>query len=120
MTRRSVFLEAGGFDKSFRVAFGDVDYCLRLHRLGLRTIYTPHALLFHEESSTRRGWTPAQDVALFKERWGTYSDPYASEGVRKVVRPYVPRTCDETPPVVTAPLFEAPAYSTEESRKARR
>jgi GT2 family glycosyltransferase len=55
LVRRSVFEEAGGFDETrFPVSFNDVDLCLRLGRLGYRVLYTPHAVLYHRESLSRR------------------------------------------------------------------
>jgi GT2 family glycosyltransferase len=39
--------------EAFPVAFNDVDLCLRLGQRGLRTLYTPHATLYHHESMTR-------------------------------------------------------------------
>ncbi|GGC67650.1 glycosyltransferase [Chelatococcus reniformis] len=54
MTRRSLYRELGGLDETqFSVNFNDVDYCLRLSRAGLRTVFTPHARLIHNESSSR-------------------------------------------------------------------
>lgn len=65
----------GGFDESFAVAFNDVDFCLRLQALGLRTIYTPHAVLRHRESASR-GLDQGEKRARFRderqrfgERW---------------------------------------------------
>lgn len=52
MSRRSVFLEVGGFDEIFPVDFNDVDYCLRVGRAGYRIVYTPYARLFHHESAS--------------------------------------------------------------------
>ncbi len=52
--RRDVFLEVGGFDEArFKVAFNDVDLCLRLGDFGYRVVCTPAAELFHLESTTR-------------------------------------------------------------------
>lgn len=52
--RRSVFLEAGGFDEqTFAVAFNDVDLCLRLRDYGYRAVWTPFAVLEHLESASR-------------------------------------------------------------------
>ncbi|MEM6533792.1 MAG: glycosyltransferase [Myxococcota bacterium] len=51
--RRSVFDEVEGFDEQFRVAYGDVDLCLRASAAGYRTVYTPYAELTHHESATR-------------------------------------------------------------------
>jgi glycosyltransferase involved in cell wall biosynthesis len=44
----------GGLDEvNLKVAFNDVDFCLRLREAGLRNVWTPYAELFHHESATR-------------------------------------------------------------------
>ena len=50
MIRKAVFKEAGNFDIGFRVAYNDIDLCLKVRRLGYRVIWTPHAELRHYES----------------------------------------------------------------------
>ena len=48
------FLDVGGFDENnLKVAFNDVDICLKLQKKGLRNLYTPHAVLYHHESKSR-------------------------------------------------------------------
>ena len=48
------FLNVGGFDENnLKVAFNDVDICLKLQKKGLRNLYTPHAVLYHHESKSR-------------------------------------------------------------------
>lgn len=50
LTPRSLFDESGGFSSDFAPAYGeDVDYCLRLKRRGLRTLYEPGATVVHLE-----------------------------------------------------------------------
>lgn len=44
---------ANGLDETFRVAYNDVDFCLRLRALGLWNVWTPYAELYHHESATR-------------------------------------------------------------------
>ena len=54
LVRRSAYLEAGGFDEThLKVAFNDVDFCLRLRQHGYRIVYTPYAELYHAESASR-------------------------------------------------------------------
>ena len=36
-----------------KVAFNDVDFCLRIGTLGLRNVWSPYALLYHHESISR-------------------------------------------------------------------
>jgi len=54
MVKRSLFVKLKGFnEKDLAVAFNDVDFCLRLEKLGLKNIYTPYAELYHYESVSR-------------------------------------------------------------------
>lgn len=54
LVRKSVFDEAGGLnEEQLKVAFNDVDFCLRLGKLGYTNIWSPYALLYHHESATR-------------------------------------------------------------------
>jgi len=80
MVARPRFLALGGFDEAFRVAFGDVDFCLRLRAQGLLIVYTPVARLYHHESATRGSLHPPDDDRLFRRRWRPYfegrRDPY--------------------------------------------
>jgi GT2 family glycosyltransferase len=67
--RRSSYLAVEGMDAvRFPVAFNDIDLCLRLERLGLRTIWTPFAEIMHKESSTRGSdASPAQRERFLRE-----------------------------------------------------
>ena len=53
LVRRQTYLEVGGLDESFAVAFNDVDFCLRLQERGLRNVWTPFATVIHHESKSR-------------------------------------------------------------------
>ena len=79
VVRKDRYLEVGGFDGShLKEAFADVDFCLRLGEVGLRTLWTPYAeLLDHKPAAReRKGGEPASspymdDVAYMKRRWGS-------------------------------------------------
>lgn len=52
--RKSIYQEVGGLDAvNLKVAFNDVDFCLRVREAGYRNVWTPYAELFHHESATR-------------------------------------------------------------------
>ena len=54
MTRRDVFENLGGLnERDLRIAFNDIDYCLRAREAGYLIVYTPYALLYHYESKSR-------------------------------------------------------------------
>ena len=79
MIRKSVFLEVGGFDEQLRVAFNDVDLCLRLREKGYLVVYTPYAVLYHLESASRKKIHPMSDETYFRTRWRevlSAGDPY--------------------------------------------
>jgi GT2 family glycosyltransferase len=79
MVSRRAFEELDGFDESLRVAFNDVDYCLRALKAGYRVIYTPYATLVHHESASRGSLHPREDEEFFRRRWGKpgqYRDAY--------------------------------------------
>lgn len=40
-------------EKDFKVAFNDVDFCLKILEKGYRILYNPYVELFHFESKTR-------------------------------------------------------------------
>ena len=76
---RDRFLAVGGLDeKSFAVAFNDVDLCLRLNRWGCQSLYEPRATLIHHESVSR-GFDRdpvgaarlAAELDALKRLWGT-------------------------------------------------
>ena len=91
--RRDLYQQVGGLDeRTFPVAYNDVDFCLKLRELGLRNIWTPHARLIHHESATRGApVTPAQlarlerETAALQTRWHTetFEDPYHSPNLSR-------------------------------------
>jgi O-antigen biosynthesis protein len=89
ITRRSVFAELKGFDESFRVAYGDVDYCLRARERDYLVVYTPYAALYHHESASRGDNHPPEDEKLARRRWGGLTDPYYNYAFDDVLQPWV-------------------------------
>jgi glycosyltransferase involved in cell wall biosynthesis len=76
--RRNIYLQAEGMDENnLKIAFNDVDFCLKVKELGYRNIWTPYAELYHHESATRREEDNAEKKARFaaevcymQQRWG--------------------------------------------------
>jgi glycosyltransferase involved in cell wall biosynthesis len=69
VVRRDVFEEVGGLnEEDLKVAFNDVDFCMKIRAAGYRNIWTPHAELYHHESATR-GYedTPEKKARFYKE-----------------------------------------------------
>jgi GT2 family glycosyltransferase len=87
--RREAFDNIGGFDEAaFPVALNDIDFCLRLRKIGLRNIYRGDAVLTHHESqsrghdsvSTRSRRRAAMEREIFLSRWRHMidEDPFGS------------------------------------------
>ncbi len=52
--RREVYQQVGGLDEDkLKVAFNDVDFCLKVRAAGYRNFWTPYAELYHHESASR-------------------------------------------------------------------
>ena len=77
--KRSVFNELGGFDaEHFATAYNDADLCLRAWELGYRTVYTPHALLYHHESASRGLENNSEKKARWKKEADYMKDKWSS------------------------------------------
>jgi len=62
MLRASIFRKLGGFDPRFFMYAEDMDLCYRIHKLGLRILHAPHAVIIHHgggSSSTQFSKFPA-------------------------------------------------------------
>ncbi|MEQ1727497.1 MAG: glycosyltransferase [Vicinamibacterales bacterium] len=67
-TRRSLFLECGGFDQRYAPAYyEDTDYCFALRERGLRVVYQPLSIVEHVEGGTA-GRDESRGVKHFQER----------------------------------------------------
>lgn len=86
MLRREVWEQVGGLDEHFKVAFNDVDLCMRIRQAGYLIVWTPFAELYHYESKSRGlEDTPQKQKRFegesrrFQERWAkelAAGDPY--------------------------------------------
>ncbi len=78
MMRKRVFEQVGGFDQiNLKVAYNDVDLCLKVLAQGYRNVWTPYAELIHYESKSR-GKKPSwwqrrklhKEEQFLKQKWG--------------------------------------------------
>jgi len=75
--RKELYEKVGGFNEDLRVAFNDIDFCLKIREAGYRNLYTPYAELYHHESATRGYENTSEKQVRFeaesrymKQRWG--------------------------------------------------
>jgi ADP-heptose:LPS heptosyltransferase/GT2 family glycosyltransferase len=93
MIRRDTFTELGGFDEAHEIINNDLDFCLRAHRAGLRTVFTPYATLIHHEKASRALLDETHDAGRFAAAWGerlAIGDPFFNPYLSKSYDDYVP------------------------------
>lgn len=107
LTNKMVYRAVGGLDETrLKVAFNDVDYCLRLRDAGRRVVWTPHAVLYHHESVSRgKEDAPSQrrrfkaEVRYMRKRWAhvMHHDPYYNPNLNYLQADF---TLNATPGIV--------------------
>lgn len=86
MVKASVYREVEGLTEELKVAFNDIDFCMKVRKAGYLVVYNPRAEWYHYESKSR-GLENTQEkierfngeVAQFLDRWGDQvkaGDPY--------------------------------------------
>ncbi len=76
---KNLYLQAGGLNENdLKVAFNDVDFCLRIEALGFRNVWSPYALLYHHESLSRGHENTSEKKTRFdneanymQQHWGS-------------------------------------------------
>ena len=86
MVKSSVYEEVDGLDESFKVAFNDIDFCMKVREKGYLVVFTPYAELYHYESKSRgledtpeKQMRFAGEIKKFQEKWAEElkkGDPY--------------------------------------------
>ncbi len=108
LVRREVFDRLGRFDEAHEIVNTDLDFCLRVHRAGLLTVFTPYATLIHYELASRANLKDVFDLAHFNAAWKTTfaaGDPYFNPRLSRHDDDYRP---DDEPVqwvVAGAPMF---------------
>lgn len=86
IVKKSNFEEVGGLNETdLKIAFNDVDLCLKIMKAGYQNIWTPNEDLYHHESATR-GYedTPEKikrfsgEVEYMQKKWRSVikNDPF--------------------------------------------
>jgi len=108
LVRRETFDRLGRFDEAHEIVNNDLDFCLRVHRAGLLTVFTPYATLTHHELASRAGMKDVYDLTHFNASWQMVfaaGDPYFNPRLSRHADDYQP---DDEPVqwvVAGAPMF---------------
>lgn len=92
MIKAKIFDEVKGFDETLKVAFNDVDLCMKVREKNYLVVYTPYAKLYHYESKSR-GYEDtkekkerfAKEIQTFQSKWKErlrQGDPYFNINLR--------------------------------------
>ncbi|MDD2224797.1 MAG: glycosyltransferase family 2 protein [Candidatus Shapirobacteria bacterium] len=91
MINKNKFLSVSGFDSKLKIAYNDIDLCLKLNQKGYRTVYTPFAKLYHHESisiSKNRDENQFQkEQTIMTKRWENIitNDPFYNLNLKKII-----------------------------------
>lgn len=66
MVKKSAFEEVGGFEEELKVAFNDIDFCLKIREKGHLIVYDPYVELYHYESKTRGAEDTTEKIRRFQ------------------------------------------------------
>jgi ADP-heptose:LPS heptosyltransferase/GT2 family glycosyltransferase len=110
LVRRETFDKLGRFDEAHQIVNNDLDFCLRAHRAGLLTVFTPYATLIHHELASRARMRDVFDLTHFNAAWKSLfaaGDPYFNPRLLRHADDYRP---DDEPVqwvLPGSPLFHA-------------
>lgn len=79
LVRRDHYVACGGLNETFGRHYEDVDFCLRLRRMGLRNVFVGGARMVHHESKSRGNYYDFTDRVLLLDHWESWihrGDPY--------------------------------------------
>ncbi len=93
VVRKELYEAVGGLDEAhLKVAFNDVDLCLKIMQKGYRNIWTPYVELYHHESVSRGAEDDEvkqkrfqKEVEYMKKKWGKIlkEDPFYNTNLTK-------------------------------------
>lgn len=103
MVSKSIYNEVNGLDEGYRVAFNDVDFCMKVREKGYLVIFTPYTELYHYESKSRGAEnTPEKierfnnEIKRFEQKWGLWmKDPYYNSNLTLIREDFSLKEDDE-------------------------
>lgn len=105
MVKKSVFDEVNGLDEDFKVAFNDIDFCMKVRDKGYLIVYNPYCEFYHYESKSR-GLEDTDEkverfngeIKRFRGKWNKEleaGDPFYNKNLSLIRADYSLRSDDE-------------------------
>ena len=98
LVKRKVFDAVNGLDETLKVAFNDIDFCLKVRKLGYLVVFNPYVELYHYESKSRglensveKVERFSQEIEFFRNKWNDIlenGDPYYNPNLTLVKSDY--------------------------------
>ncbi len=79
MVDAQIFHQVGGFTKELRVAFNDIDFCMKVRSLGKLIVYNPYAELYHFESKSRGLEDTQEKIERFNQEMAKFLDHWSDQ-----------------------------------------
>ena len=88
MTRKSLYNLVKGYDEHLAISFNDIDYCLKIRKLGYHVVYEPKSELIHLESVSRKPSMNVDELNRFYEKWPDLAnDPFYNQDMLSICPP---------------------------------
>ena len=98
LVKNSVFEEVQGLNEELKVAFNDIDFCMKIRKAGYLIVYNPYAELYHYESKSRGMEDSPEkkkrfnsEKSIFRKYWPQIlknGDPYYNPNLSLMVKDY--------------------------------
>ncbi|MGL5260223.1 MAG: glycosyltransferase family 2 protein [Lachnospiraceae bacterium] len=79
LVKKELYDLVGGLDESFEISLNDVDFCMKLRRLGYLNVFTPFAELYHYESISRGLDSDGEKAKRYQEETNRFRERYKEE-----------------------------------------
>ena len=91
---RDCLEKTGKFDEqNFAIAYNDIDFCIRAHKLGYRIVWTPFAEMFHLESATRGSDETEENKSRFEREKANLQELHNTQNlIDPALNPYLSRS----------------------------
>ena len=73
MVKKTVFDAVDGLSEELEVAFNDIDFCMKVRKLGKLIVYNPYAELYHYESKSRGLEDTPEKIRRFQKEIATFA-----------------------------------------------
>lgn len=101
LVKKDIYDMVQGLSENLKVAFNDIDFCLKVREKGYLVVYNPYAVLYHYESKSRGAEDSPEkvqrfnnEIQTFRNRWPEIlekGDPYYNSNLAYMRQSYTLR-----------------------------